>query len=85
MFGIPVFGLLHKPPSFSMPLRNFARRAVDLRRNDEGNVSRAVAKPTMAGRFSVPALIPCSCPPPSIRGEMETPSRMYRNPAPLGP
>ena len=47
--------------------------------------SRAAAMPTMAGMFSVPARLPRSWAPPSMRLDSGIPCRAYSTPAPLGP
>ena len=47
--------------------------------------SNAAAIPTIAGRFSVPARFPRSCPPPSIRFVKNTPVFAYSTPIPFGP
>src|SRR5439155_82589 len=47
--------------------------------------SAATPIPTIAGRFSVPARYPPSCPPPRIWGASLTPARAHRAPAPGGP
>ena len=48
-------------------------------------ISSALAKPTIAAVFSVPALRLFSCPPPIICPAIGVPLFIYKAPAPLGP
>ena len=52
---------------------------------DKSAISKAFAKPTIPGTFSVPERLCLSWPPPKMIGLIGTPFLIYSKPVPLGP